>query len=974
MTIDLSVGGQPLDSALASSRHTILYELLTLFSTKSRAKSAPQLVQPAHTLAHLTAATVSLGPHSLGAKLFIADWGAQPKKKKAPPPPPPPAPPPPPPVPVPTPTPAAITPALILRLNAASAADPVLASLLRKAASGGASNVELGGLARYIEGLRREEELQNPTRPPPPPTPVLPPPAAPVASTSATTTVEEPDEPPPPSIVLEFRESPTERFVLPSHTVFTLLPLDYPLSAPISPPPSTPATTGRGRRSVLLSFFVFGGSGKGKAKEGTTSVQVQQDDENGGGVPIPVDLVVEECTEAVRNALWKCSRSSRPRENDVEEWYKRMILAVPPRVPIVARERPPTPPPEIVAPPPPTASSSTHVVDSSGRSRVKRPLAVLGSDQGSGSDAPARRPAKRSKKSAAMAQQQLAQQVYPTTFPELQETLFPTCEDFIAAARRIAASESVSLTVTHKSRNSPGKAATQYRGCLVLNCLQWEHGCTFEIKAYGPVEGGWRMRPLQHPGLKKHTVTSWCICNHPKTPLRSIPLPQISTWSELASSSFVMPDDLIAAAERVSSLNNVQTYLLTLMISDGKPKPNGRNSMYVPRGFLTLECVEANEGCPFAIKAREEADGWYMRPWREKGKGDLKGAVSTLVCKHGPEVQLAYRTKLAEKERKAKASKGSKREAGTPDSDSHSQLQPQQQMQQHQHQQHPQQHQPQQHQQQQIDVQPDIPSGLDPVLAAQAARAYDPQQQQGSTLSQAEIFGAIEGSFDDPSPSSVYGVPQTTDPRFSNEYSVDHFQHLHQQHLSQQHQPIASTSAAVYQPSPIMDPFRGTNPQQQQQHVQQQQQPPSHLTSFDSPSPLPASALKRLHAPPSTAESRAPKRVRARPTPNPNSAPDSSSHPSTSTNTSTTNGGGGTKLNKSWRGFLAALDREGRLAPLNAVLADGGIDPGAVVSWPDEDVREFVDSVATDVAPGVRIHFRVLLGQRGKVVWDELQG
>lgn len=317
MRVELSIGTglaeQSIETALAASRHAILFELLTLFSTKSRSKTAPQLVQPPHSLSHLTAATVAVGPHSLAAKLFVADWGPVPKKKAPAPPPPPPPPPPP----VVQPPPAAITPALILRLNAASAADPVLASLLRKAASGGASNIELGGLARYIEGLRREEELQNSTRPVPAPAPA--PLVSPIASGSAVP--DEPDEPPPPSIVVEFRESATERFILPSHAVFTLLPVDYPNAAPVTAGVTAPAHPNARRRSVLLSFFVFGpAGGKGKAKEGTGDTE---------GPPTPVDMIIEDCTEAVRNALWKASRSSRPRDNELEDWYKRQVRSFP---------------------------------------------------------------------------------------------------------------------------------------------------------------------------------------------------------------------------------------------------------------------------------------------------------------------------------------------------------------------------------------------------------------------------------------------------------------------------------------------------------------------------------------------------------------------------------------------------------------------------------------------------------------------
>lgn len=164
------------------------------------------------------------------------------------------------------------------------------------------------------------------------------------------------------------------------------------------------------------------------------------------------------------------------------------------------------------------------------------------------------------------------------------------------------------------------------------------------------------MRPLQHPGLKRHTVTSWCICNHSwwfppccpppiycnhflpiaKVPLRDLTPPPISSWQELLAQTFPGPDEFISAAMHVAVQLNVSMYLLSLMLSDGKEKPNGRDTTYIPRGFLTLNCVESENGCPFAIKAREEESGWQLRPWREKGRSaaDLKGAVSNLVCKH----------------------------------------------------------------------------------------------------------------------------------------------------------------------------------------------------------------------------------------------------------------------------------------------------------------------------------------------------
>lgn len=283
----------------------------------------------------------------------------------------------------------------------------------------------------------------------------------------------------------------------------------------------------------------------------------------------------------------------------------------------------------------------------------------------------------------------------------------------------------------------------------------------------------------------------------------------------------------------------------------------------------------------------------------------------------GPEVQQAYLQKLENKARKVKKPKASKK-----DKDDDSLQDPESPEQMHQQQQHPQ----------------DIPSGLDPVLADHGSRGYDPHQ----TLSQAQILGHIEQTLSATNPAYPPSMP---DPRYSNSYGAEHFHQQHQQH--QQHHPIASTSASVYTGSPVgnLDPFR------------------SNLGYGDT-SPLPASALKRLHAPPSTAESRAPKRVRARPGMNPGSGHG---------NTPISNGHGNNKLNKSWKSFLAALDPAGRLAQLNGVLADGGIDPGAVVIWPEEDVREFVDSVGPEVPSGVKIHFRVLLLSDGKRVWNDLQ-
>ncbi|KAM0755610.1 hypothetical protein T439DRAFT_375939 [Meredithblackwellia eburnea MCA 4105] len=539
---------------------------------------------------------------------------------------------------------------------------------------------------------------------------------------------------------------------------------------------------------------------------------------------------------------------------------------------------------------------------------------------------------------------------YPTTFAGLQDILFPNCEDFINAARRIAAAESITLTITHKSRNSPGKPQTQYRGCLVLSCIQWTSGCTFELKAWGPIDGGWRMRPLQHPGLKRHTVTSWCMCNHPKQPLRTITPPQISTWSELVSIPFPMADDFISAAHRVASLQNVRLSLLTLMISDGKPKPNGKDTMYTPRGFITLECAEADNGCPFAIKAREEGDVWYMRPWRERGKTEVKGAVSIINCKHGADVAAAFRAKQVAKEKKSKEPKpkGEGKQTADPD-ELHV-------------------------------VDPNIPSGidtagLDPLLTH--STNFD---SPSATLSQAQILGQIEqlgvGT-------SAFSPSHSTDPSHHFDengfHHTDPFGHHHHHHHD----------TSVFGPSTsadTLDPFH------------------SNLTFQSEPTPPPApgpttTSLKRLNGSSASPDTGSAGGVESGSAPNSSS----SSYPETqraakrprgkkdlastaangnpaSTTTHTIPGssstlptGSSAPLKTTWITFLTALDPQGRLSALNAVLADGGIDPGAVVVWPEEDVREFVDTVGTAVPHGVRIHFRVLLTTEGKRVWGELQ-
>jgi hypothetical protein len=307
-------------AALVRSRQLILTDALPPFSTKSRSKAA-QLVQPLHTLAPLATTTVAVGPHSFTkTKLFTVEWGAVPKKKTSAQSPLSPG----------TTAPAALSPALIFRLNVASASDPLLSSILLKAGKGEANPQELAGLARYIEALRKDEDGLAP-----------PPPSAPIASTSDA--VAEYEQPSPPSIVIEFRESSSDRFILPSHFTYTPIPSDPPMA----------------RQAVLLSFFVFPvDKGKGKKKDEESGTQ--------GLVPVPMSLVVEDCTEAVRNSLRRASRTGRERDLAVEEWWASAVsfpflplvaayscrdsqmMAVVPRVSIVHTPRLPSPEPVVL--------------------------------------------------------------------------------------------------------------------------------------------------------------------------------------------------------------------------------------------------------------------------------------------------------------------------------------------------------------------------------------------------------------------------------------------------------------------------------------------------------------------------------------------------------------------------------------------------------------------------------------------------
>lgn len=114
------------------------------------------------------------------------------------------------------------------------------------------------------------------------------------------------------------------------------------------------------------------------------------------------------------------------------------------------------------------------------------------------------------------------------------------------------------------------------------------------------------------------------------------------------------------------------------------------------------------------------------------------------------------------------------------------------------------------------------------------------------------------------------------------------------------------------------------------------------------------SILKRTGAP-TTLETRAAKRIRNR-----------------STNSGGVTGG----LKTTWKRFLIALDPLGRLSSLINNLSNqtGGIDPGILVNWEGEEVKDFLERVAENVEMEVKIHFRVLLAADGKKIWSDMGG
>ncbi|KAK4057865.1 hypothetical protein OIO90_001084 [Microbotryomycetes sp. JL221] len=200
----------------------------------------------------------------------------------------------------------AITPALIKRLNVASASNSDLAKTLRKAANGTASQQELANLAKIIDRIQKEDDdkaasqargraaLDTAT-----PTASA---STSTASTSAKASNSAETNSDPPQLLIRFKESPLSTFLIPGH-------FQHSVHASARPDAAEDV-------DVVLSFFVTPESSRGKQK---------LDPVDDGGVAIPVDIVIEECNEATQAVIAACSRTNRRKDPRVEEWWKQAV-------------------------------------------------------------------------------------------------------------------------------------------------------------------------------------------------------------------------------------------------------------------------------------------------------------------------------------------------------------------------------------------------------------------------------------------------------------------------------------------------------------------------------------------------------------------------------------------------------------------------------------------------------------------------
>ncbi|KAM0788834.1 hypothetical protein ACM66B_002920 [Microbotryomycetes sp. NB124-2] len=313
--------------ALQRSRQTILNDLLPVYSpspppAQSSSKRASTSAEAASRLQPVCTATVKVGPHIFYDTVImcadeLATSAPASKRRKS--------------SEATSSTPAlAITPALIKRLNVASASNSDLAQSLRKAANGTATQQELATLARKIDEIQKDDNSKGVSSESGSSGKASTSKANATSAAAAQAAMDATASNPPPVLVIQFKESPDVRFRVPSHFRHSVH-----ASAKADAAPERDV-------DVLLSFFVHPDNDRRADQADTTT----SDDR----VALPVDMVIEECDQATQEAIAKCSRTSRKRDPKVEDWWKRCIQQAPYRF-------------SFVHPPPPQAAHDALLED-----------------------------------------------------------------------------------------------------------------------------------------------------------------------------------------------------------------------------------------------------------------------------------------------------------------------------------------------------------------------------------------------------------------------------------------------------------------------------------------------------------------------------------------------------------------------------------------------------------------------------------
>lgn len=241
------MAGPSIVESLIESRQVLLMSALPCFEAG----------QPSHRLTEVATVKLNIGPHAFTARLFRVDWA---------------------PTRIPRPlAPGALPPNLSRKLDELCEQDPLLKEVRRKAAKGLASPEETLGLANFIEAMSQHEAQVNP------------------ASSQSSNPDDFVAHQATPSIVIEFTESPTKRFLIPSH-----------FACDFAPEGSSRTPFVLGQWSIILSFFV------------------PPPDESTGG-PVPFDIIIENLDDTVRGVIYEASRSAKPEDEEVETWVRQQV-------------------------------------------------------------------------------------------------------------------------------------------------------------------------------------------------------------------------------------------------------------------------------------------------------------------------------------------------------------------------------------------------------------------------------------------------------------------------------------------------------------------------------------------------------------------------------------------------------------------------------------------------------------------------